>query len=75
MPLSIQSSEKFARAIEARVAKSHCSYMEAVLEFCTNRGIEPEAVTPLLNDKIRTAIGEEARRLNMIRKMSEGLPL
>jgi hypothetical protein len=74
MSFSAQTSEKFARHIEARVLQANIGYMEAVLEFCEQRQLEPEAILPLMNDKIKTAIGAEAQRLNLIPKSNQ-LPL
>lgn len=66
MALSIHSAEKFAIYIEHRVRDKKMGYMEAVLDFCEKRQLEPEAILPYINDKIKSAIGEEAQKLHMI---------
>lgn len=74
MALSLHTAERFAKHIEKQVTEKNMSYMEAVLDFCEKRGVEPEAVVPFLNDKIKSALGEEAQRLNLLPKTS-ALPL
>lgn len=74
MAFTAQSSEKFAKHIEQRVATTGMSYMEAILEFCARHECEPESVVTLLTDKIKQALAHEAQALHLIPKMSE-LPL
>lgn len=66
MALTISNPEAFARLIERRVEHTNCSYMEAVLAFCEERQLEPELIVPYLNDKMKLAIGKEARGLHLL---------
>jgi hypothetical protein len=74
MPLSVHTSEAFAKHIERSVTVKQMSYMEAVIEFCEERQLEPEAIVPFLNDKIKNALAHEGQRLHLLPKMSS-LPL
>lgn len=71
MALASQTAERFALYIEHCVHHRKMSYMDAVLDFCTKRNIEPELVVGLLNDKIKYAIGREASGLHLMVKPME----
>lgn len=73
MSLSISNAELFAQHIEKIVQVRNLSYMDAVVEFCEKRELEPEAIVPYLSDKIKGAIATEARRLHLLQK-SAALP-
>ncbi len=66
MSLSTSNAELFALHIEKIVHIRGLSYMDAVVEFCTKRDLEPESIVPYLSDKIKTAIGIEAGRLHLL---------
>ena len=68
MAFTSHNSEKFALHIEQLVHTHRISYMDAILLFCEKRGVEPELVVPLLTDKMRAAVAQEAQRLHMIKK-------
>lgn len=74
MPLKLHNSEAFAKYVEQRVTDTGGTYMDAILEFCAKREIEPEAIVPFLNDKIKNALAKEGQRLHLLPKSSE-LPL
>lgn len=71
MPLSTSNAELFAQHIEKLVRKHGQSYMEAVVEFCAKRELEPESIVPYLSDKIKREIAIEARRLHLLQKSAE----
>lgn len=71
MPLSTSSAEKFAQHIEKLVQLHGHSYMEAVVEFCEERELEPESIVPYLSDKIKRAIAVEAMGLHLLSKSAE----
>lgn len=68
MAFSAHTSEAFAKHIEHCVAAYKMSYMDAVIDFCTKRELEPEDVLPLLSDKIKTAIAAEGQALHFLKK-------
>ena len=60
--------------IEEVVQKTEISYMDAVLEYAVNAGIEPEAMAKMLNQSIKDKIEVEAQNLNMLKKSGK-LPI
>ena len=60
--------------IEEVVQKTELSYMEAVLEYATSSGIEPEAMAKMLNQSIKDKIEVEAQNLNMLKRTAK-LPI
>jgi hypothetical protein len=60
--------------IEEVVQKTKLSYMEAVLEYATSSGIEPEAMAKMLNQSIKDKIEVEAQGLNMLKRTAK-LPI
>lgn len=70
MPIQPLSSERLTAHIQQIVAKKHMSYLDAVLYVCDQRNIEPEIIAPLLGEKIRAELAEDAQRLHFIPKQS-----
>jgi len=60
--------------IEDVVQKTEISYMDAVLEYALNAGIEPEAMAKMLNQSIKDKIEVEAQELHMLKKTAK-LPI
>ena len=60
--------------IEEVVQKTEISYMDAVLEYALNAGIEPEAMAKMLNQSIKDKIEVEAQELHMLKKTAK-LPI
>ena len=60
--------------IEEVVQKTKISYMDAVLEYALNSGLEPEAMAKMLNQSIKDKIEVEAQGLNMLKKSGK-LPI
>lgn len=71
MTLSVSNSEAFALHIERMVTARQLSYMDAVVEFCNTRDLEPESIVPYLSDKIKQAIAVEAQALHLLQKSAE----
>ncbi len=68
MPVTDINPELFAQHIEHLVTRTGMSYMEAILHFCETRQIEPEGIVPFISDKIKNAIGREARNLHLLKQ-------
>lgn len=70
------SKEKFAEEIEALVLNTSMNYIEAIVEFCEERGIEIESVSKLISKPLKDKLKYEATELNYLKKTSRGkLPL
>ena len=68
----ITTPESFAKEIENLVWKYDISYMDAVLHFVEQRGIEIESVTSLMkgNSALKSSIQEDAENLHFLPKTS-----
>jgi len=71
MSFSPSNSETFAKHIEQCVHEKHMSYLDAIIFFCEERHLEPEAIVPYLNDKIKTEIAREAQSIHLLKKRNE----
>jgi len=60
--------------IEEVVKKTEISYLDAVLEYANNAGLEPEAMAKMLNQSIKDKIEVEAQELHMLKKTAK-LPI
>lgn len=74
MALSINNPEAFAKYIEEKVTKHGMSYMEAVLDFCEKRELEPEQIAPFISTKIKRAIAKEGKALHLLKNVAAELP-
>lgn len=75
MPVKINNPEAFAKFIEKQVREGGVTYMEAVLDFCDKRQIEPEQIAPFISDKIKRAIAKEGKALHLLKNLAPELPL
>ncbi len=69
---------KFSIEIEKLVKNSNglISYIEAVVAYCQEKGIELETVPKLLSKPLKERLKHEAQRLNYMKATSKGvLPL
>lgn len=74
MPLKINNPEAFAKHIEKQVKDTGMGYLEAILEFCEKRQIDPEQIAPFISDKIKRAIAKEGKALHLLKDMAPELP-
>jgi hypothetical protein len=68
------TSEQLTTQIQLLVREKRLNYLDAVLHFCEQRGLEPESIAPLLGDKIKAELTRDAESLNLIPK-SPHLPV
>lgn len=64
MAVEHRSPKKFAMEIEEIVTNHGLSYMDAVLHFCDERDIEPDAIKGLVNKQLKEKIEVEAVELH-----------
>ncbi len=70
------SKEKFAEDIESLVSKTQMNYIDAIVEYCDQNGIEIETVNKLVSKPLKEKLKYEATELNYLKKTSRGkLPL
>ena len=70
------SKEKFAEDIETIVLENKVSYIDAIVDYCEDKGIEIESVSKLVSKPLKEKLKYEATELNYLKKTSRGkLPL
>ena len=68
MPLQTQTSAEFYIKIQKLVEDTNLSFMDAILHYCDQNGLEPETAAQLVNTKLKAQIREEAEELNFFPK-------
>lgn len=67
---------KFAIEIENIVFQHKCNYIDAIVFFCEENGIEIESVAKLISKPLKERLKWDATRLNYIKKTSKAkLPI
>ena len=70
------SKDKFAEDIEALVLRTKMNYIDAIVTYCEDKGIEVESVPKLISKPLKEKLKYEAMELNYLKKTSRGkLPL
>ena len=60
--------KQFALQIEKRASKKKITHMEAVLDYCNEKEIEPDQITHLINRNLKDKIKMNAQDLNFLPK-------
>ena len=66
---------KFARSIESMVANTDLNYIEAIVEYCKDTGLEIEVAATLVNSNLKAKLASNAMDLNLFKEKSSRLPL
>ena len=66
---------KFAKAIDALVAKTDYNYIEAIIEYCKETGLEVEVAASLVNANLKSKLENDAMDNNMLKEKGSRLPL
>ena len=70
------SKEKFASDIEALVLKTKMNYIDAIVLYCEDNGIEIERVGKLISKPLKEKVKFDATELNYLKRTTKGkLPL
>lgn len=69
-----ENMEDFFREIEDRVCKYDIGWLEAILEYCEDTGLEPDRVSKLISPNLKSKLEMEAKNLNFLDKSSK-LPI
>ena len=64
------SIEKFTGDIEALVLKTKMSYIDAIVEYCSDNSIEIETVNKLISKPLKEKLRHEATELNYLKRTS-----
>jgi hypothetical protein len=66
---------KFAKSIESLVANTGYNYIEAIVEYCKETGLEVEVAASLINSNLKSKIEMDAMNNNMLKVKSSRLPI
>ena len=72
--LDIITPTKFSLLIEQIVQTKHISYMDACLDYCKEKEIEPNSIARLVNKSLKQKIQMEAEELHFLPK-TNSLPV
>ena len=64
----------FSIFIESEVRRKKITHMDAILEYCYQKEVEPDSVTNLIQKPLKDKIEADASNLNYLPKMGK-LPL
>ena len=62
----MQNTKTFSLEIEKMAQEKSISHMDAVLEYCKKKELEPESVTRLISKSLKDKIEANARDLNYL---------
>ena len=74
MPTKDEMS-KFAKSIESLVANTDYNYIEAIVEYCKQSGLEIEVAASLCNSNLKSKLENDAMDNNMLKMKSSRLPI
>ena len=74
MPTKDEMS-KFAKAIDSLVANTDYNYVEAIVEYCKQTGLEIEVAATLVNQNLKAKLENDAMDNNMLKVKSSRLPI
>jgi len=60
--------KQFALEVEKRASKKRITHMDAVLDYCAEKEIEPDQITHLINRNLKDKIKMNAQDLNFLPK-------
>jgi len=72
--LDIITPTKFSLLIEQMVQTKNITYMDACLEYCKEKEIEPNSIARLVNKSLKQKIQMEAEQLHFLPK-TNSLPV
>lgn len=68
------NSTDFSLHIEREAIRRKIGYMESLMEYCDEKGVEPVAVASMISSSLKEKIRAEAEEMNLLKK-SPKLPL
>ena len=71
----IITPNKFALLVEDIVKTKRISYIDAVVLYCADNGIDPSNTKGLVNKTLKEKIAFEAQGLNMLKEKTAKLPI
>ena len=66
---------KFAKAIDRIVAETGSNYIDAIVEYCKETGLEVEMAASIVNSNLKSKLTAEAMDLNLLKEKGSRLPI
>lgn len=73
LPIKVLTKQEFAIAIENLVKQKDMGYLEAIIYYCDNNGLEADDVHKLVVGSLKEKLEAEAQRNNLLPKSSTGV--
>jgi hypothetical protein len=70
-----EEMKRFAVTIESIVSNTDYSYIEAIVEYCKDTGLEIEVAATLVNSTLKAKMQEQAEKSNLLKTKTSRLPL
>lgn len=70
-----EEMRKFAMKIEGMVANTDYTYLEAIVEYCKQTGLEIEVAASLVNSTLKAKMQEQAEKANLLKVKTSRLPI
>ena len=70
-----EEMRKFSLAIEGMVSNTDFNYIEAIVEYCKETGLEIEVAATLITSNLKGKIEEDAMNLNLLKIKGSRLPI
>jgi hypothetical protein len=74
MPTKEEMS-KFSLAIEEMVSDTDYNYIEAIVEYCKETGLEIEVAATLISANLKSKVESDAMDNNMLKEKGARLPI
>lgn len=66
---------KFAKEIDKLASKTEGNYIDAIVEYCKQTGLEIEVASSLVNSNLKSKIECNAIEFNLLKNKSPRLPI
>ena len=70
-----EEMKKFSLEIDRFVSERNINHLEAIVEYCTETGLEMEVAATLINSNLKSKIELLASDLNMLKVKKSRLPI
>lgn len=70
-----EEMKKFSLTIEGMVSNTDYNYIEAIVQYCKETGLEIEVAASLITSNLKAKIHEDASSLNLLKDKGNRLPI
>jgi hypothetical protein len=69
------SPDRFSLDIERYVRDNGCNYIEGIVQYCEDNGIEIETISRLISKPLKEKLKNDAVQLNFLKKVTKSKKL